>query len=429
MKKKYFYFTEFCFLVKGNKRAAIYDLLNQEVYSLDENLTEILKTPASASIEEKKEIAQRIGIPGEKFLDLLEELVSLGLGRYSDTQVSIDKINLDFKGALREKALVALKELTIRITGRCNLNCALCRDKSNQYCFPCKRGEPEISPSGLSIEKIKQVVDDAALFGALSIRFVGGDPLLEGDRFLEILEYAANKVEQVEVLTNLTSLENNQLAVLSGFDNVSLKVFLFSTDVEMYNKITGCGTSLTTVLKNIDRVKEQGIKISILYVKSKEQELDTVTNFMESKNFDFKFITPIPLTENDNNPGIYDDYHVKDDQFKGVSPFEFVLNKTYNQCLGQRIIVDTNGDVKACLNSPGEPLGNISMSTLRDILREGGQDKYWETTKDHIDGCRSCEFRYCCSIDCIVASENIKGTPNAQYPFCFYNPVKGEWKK
>lgn len=97
----------------------------------------------------------------------------------------------------------------------------------------------------------------------------------------------------------------------------------------------------------------------------------------------------------------------------------------YNSCLHKKIAIDLNGNIKNCPSMP-ESLGNIKDTTLEEALNKPGFKKYWNITKDQIEICKDCEFRYICT-DCRAYREN----PDDIYskPLkCGYNPYKTEWE-
>lgn len=72
-------------------------------------------------------------------------------------------------------------------------------------------------------------------------------------------------------------------------------------------------------------------------------------------------------------------------------------------------------------------MGNVQRSTLAEIL--AGEQLYalWGLTKDQVEVCRDCEYRYACG-DCRPAAMGRYGNLYAKYPRCSYNPYAGEWK-
>jgi SPASM domain peptide maturase of grasp-with-spasm system len=116
-----------------------------------------------------------------------------------------------------------------------------------------------------------------------------------------------------------------------------------------------------------------------------------------------------------------------------ISQDNFCLNTksfseafTFNSCLNRKIAIDIEGNIKNC-PSMKESFGNIRDTTLQEALEKPGFKKYWNITKDQIQTCKDCEFRYICT-DCrayLEAPEDIYSKPLK----CGYNPYTCEWEE
>nr|WP_290671700.1 grasp-with-spasm system SPASM domain peptide maturase [Kordia sp.] len=104
----------------------------------------------------------------------------------------------------------------------------------------------------------------------------------------------------------------------------------------------------------------------------------------------------------------------------------FTESQQFNSCLNKKLSIIENGDIKNCPSIP-EALGNIKETTLTEIFdsKEEDVNKYWNITKDQIEVCKDCEFRYICT-DCRAfrESDNIYSKPLK----CNYNPYNGKWE-
>jgi SPASM domain peptide maturase of grasp-with-spasm system len=102
----------------------------------------------------------------------------------------------------------------------------------------------------------------------------------------------------------------------------------------------------------------------------------------------------------------------------------------YNSCLHKKIAVDVGGNIKNCPCMP-QSYGNINEVTLENALCRTDLKKYWMLTKDNIEVCRDCEFRYICT-DCRAYTEqthfNKNGLDISKPLKCGYNPYRGEWE-
>jgi len=79
-----------------------------------------------------------------------------------------------------------------------------------------------------------------------------------------------------------------------------------------------------------------------------------------------------------------------------------------------------------------QSFGNIKDTTLEKALLHPDFKKYWNLTKDEIEVCKDCEFRYICT-DCRAYTErthtNAEGLDISKPLKCGYNPYTGEWQE
>ncbi|GEN75154.1 hypothetical protein CHA01nite_08940 [Chryseobacterium hagamense] len=79
-----------------------------------------------------------------------------------------------------------------------------------------------------------------------------------------------------------------------------------------------------------------------------------------------------------------------------------------------------------------QSFGNIENTTLEEALSKKDFKKYWNITKDDIEICKDCEFRYICT-DCRAFTEaalrSDQGLDISKPLKCGYNPYTNEWKE
>ncbi len=103
----------------------------------------------------------------------------------------------------------------------------------------------------------------------------------------------------------------------------------------------------------------------------------------------------------------------------------FIENMKYNSCLNRKISIDEEGNIKNC-PSMKYSFGHIEKISLQKIYNREDFTKVGQITKDQIDVCKDCEYRYVCS-DCrAIVSEpnNLYSKPKK----CGYDPYKGKWE-
>lgn len=103
----------------------------------------------------------------------------------------------------------------------------------------------------------------------------------------------------------------------------------------------------------------------------------------------------------------------------------------HNSCLHKKIAIDKFGNIKNCPNM-NMTFGNIHKNTIDEAISHNEFQKYWNLTKDEIEVCKDCEFRYICT-DCRAYTErthsNEQGLDISKPLKCGYNPYKGEWEE
>ncbi len=105
-------------------------------------------------------------------------------------------------------------------------------------------------------------------------------------------------------------------------------------------------------------------------------------------------------------------------------------NLCYNSCLHKKLSIDVDGNIKNC-PSMSKTFGNANNVAIDGIVKSTDFKKYWYLTKDNINICKDCEYRYIC-MDCRAYTEqtdqNNKGLDISKPLKCGYNPYIGEWE-
>ncbi|MDR6548529.1 SPASM domain peptide maturase of grasp-with-spasm system [Chryseobacterium rhizosphaerae] len=102
----------------------------------------------------------------------------------------------------------------------------------------------------------------------------------------------------------------------------------------------------------------------------------------------------------------------------------------HNSCLHKKIGIDIDGNIKNCPLMPAN-FGNINMHTLEQAINQHDFKKLWDVTKDKIEVCKDCEFRYICT-DCRAFTEQShideNGLDTSKPLKCGYDPYTNIWE-
>lgn len=116
---------------------------------------------------------------------------------------------------------------------------------------------------------------------------------------------------------------------------------------------------------------------------------------------------------------------------KTRSPLKVIEALNHNSCFHKKTGIDIDGHIK---NRPAmsRSFGNIRDTTLEEALRHKDFKRYRNLTKDGIEVCKDCEFRYICT-DCRAYTEQTHFDQNqldVSKPLkCDYDPYTAEWQE
>jgi SPASM domain peptide maturase of grasp-with-spasm system len=103
----------------------------------------------------------------------------------------------------------------------------------------------------------------------------------------------------------------------------------------------------------------------------------------------------------------------------------FTEAQKHNTCLNRKISIDSEGNVKNCPSS-SISFGNIEETSLIETAKNNNFQKNWFISKDKIDVCKECEFRYIC-VDCRVFIQD-NNNPYSKPLKCNYDPFSATFK-
>jgi SPASM domain peptide maturase of grasp-with-spasm system len=118
------------------------------------------------------------------------------------------------------------------------------------------------------------------------------------------------------------------------------------------------------------------------------------------------------------------DYIVIDPAFFNVNMPLFTESLEYNSYLNRKISIDYSGNLKNCTNAK-QIFGNIKHDEISKVIDNKSFTKYWRISKDKIQVCKDCEYRYMC-IDARIPHRNM-GHDWFFDTECAYNPYTAKW--
>jgi SPASM domain peptide maturase of grasp-with-spasm system len=104
----------------------------------------------------------------------------------------------------------------------------------------------------------------------------------------------------------------------------------------------------------------------------------------------------------------------------------YLKMKNVNGCLASKIAIDERGRVKNCPSLTKE-YGAVENADFSEIFTSSVFKVIGNVSKDGINGCRDCEYRYCCS-DCRAFLSD-ESDPMSKPGKCLYDPYTGNWQE
>lgn len=261
---------------------------------------------------------------------------------------------------------------------------------SHEYAFCCEKSDLKRFPTVPLTYKSPKPITNAIIDyeGSTSISLLSRFIIQLSDLKCEAVEFRA--FEKVK----LNWLENEFLLLFNETSITSLQLML-PFDVE-FNK-----EAKDKLFKMFPRVKK------ITFYSAPEDSISENIEYIK------KHINP----EKDCGS-----IHPK---FFSIGFETFSEAQSCNSCLHQKISLDRKGYIKGC-PSMDVLLGTVPENSLKEVLDTGIIKETWFVTKDDIDICSDCEYRYCCT-DCRVFVDD-KNKKNSRPTKCQYNPYIGRWK-
>lgn len=400
-----FFINKNCRYVKGAKNAAIYDLKEEEVYALN---------------EVGKQTLDKF-LNNENYVGTKDEIEFIN---------NLFAINILSKVEHKENDNLIKPEISVRyawleLTSSCNLRCV--------HCYGTFGNKGICKNNTMTISNWKTVIDNLIKLNCTEIQLIGGEPMAYHG-FFEILEYAHKSgIKRIDVFTNATFINENNIKKLKE-NNASIRISLYGHESRVHEKVTGIKGSFEKTQNALKLLKNNNIptSIAVIMMKENEEELLNIKKYIKNLGYadtGFDVIRPSCDNEKINNHKVSNIELLKEryniyPKFT-ITKKQFEMNHWYNSCWNSKLAITSNGDVLPCIFARDDIIGNIKSDNFKSIINNiNGK---WLITKDKIDVCRDCEFRYACH-DCRPIANAINKNLYSKYPRCCYNPYSGIWE-
>ena len=408
-----------CFLVKGAKRGAIYNLRTGDIYSIDKmacDLVDLCEQNLKIS-----SVADRLQMSTETVFSYLRSLEISDLGTFLTGDKKMQKI-------LLEAPADKLEFIWLEITNNCNLRCLHCYNESTLKSH---------NPDKMSLSNWLEVIKDAYSLGCRKIQFIGGEPLVKLTLLYKLINFSSELgFEFMEIFTNGTLLDDKILSLCSR-KKVDIAMSLYGPDHSTHDTITTKHGSFTKTLEALKKAQQRGItiRVAVVIMAQNENYSDEITSFLAEigiTNVRYDFVRPIGRGFNSSllsQKSILKS-RITEAKFIKCSLENFRRRKHGHNCFSKNMCVTPSGKVIPCIMSRKTEIGDVLTQTLQEIWYSQQAEVFKGLTKDLIDVCKNCEYRYAC-FDCRPKTQKmtVGGNVFAKPPVCHYNPYAGSWGK
>jgi radical SAM protein with 4Fe4S-binding SPASM domain len=314
------------------------------------------------------------------------------------------------------RILPVLKDLHIRVTSKCNLNCP--------HCYAADWFKDE---SQLDFDCISNVVSQAVELGCKKVTFTGGEPLV-AESIAESIDFCLENNLRVEVETNgiLIDALVNKLK-----SNITKVEFGISYDGENMR-----GQKVSEIVrKNIEQLAKLGcdIKIQTVITTINAHEIDHIFNFSQKLNIRNRvFLAHSPngngkdLPLRKINEWLKTVNDIKTKYPHAIIELPDLFSGGSQKKCGwgvHRCEIMSNGDVTSCapitFNHRSFVAGNINESSLKEIWTSEHFEEIRNLSQKDFKGlCAKCIFWNTCLGACRSISYSTGGDLLSPHPFC-----------
>lgn len=313
-----------------------------------------------------------------------------------------------------------LMSLHIEITGKCNERCIHCY-------IPHENKVTSIAPD-LFYDVLRQCKEMRLLHLTLS----GGEPMLHKN-FCDFLKRCREYDFSVNILTNLTFLNNEIIKEMKENPLLGLQVSLYSMDPNIHDEITQMKGSFNKTMSNILKLIENDIpsQISCPLMKQNKTSYKEVIKWAEKykikvgddyviigkynhdiKNLNCRLsineVREIICDKVSNNSEYLKQIGIQAEKNKNFTPDDFICS-----VCSSSICIAENGNVYPCAGWQDYVVGNVKEKSLIEIWNDSSEVHYLRSLRRlDFPKCIQCTDKEFCTM-CMVrnANESPSGNP------------------
>lgn len=391
----YYCLSENVYLVRGKAKDCLYDLENKKLYHIQKEFSNLIDKICSTDMETLSLTEEE-----SKAIENLKNVELISTSENKKQLPDIKKLTTDY----------SISFVWIEICTFCNLKCKHCYNESSAQCHET-----------MSFEDFTIVCQKLQDIGVKEVQLIGGEPFCHKN-IKEMLQYAADRFEFVEVFTN-GILINEEWCKFFKKNDIHVALSIYSYNAEEHDKVTLQKGSHDKTVHTVKLLKEYDISHRIATVYMKDISVGEKNTDLYTLNLDKDVIR---MAGRGNigllTPELLKRKLITKETFShALNPQSIACHVSGNRCFASRLYISANMEIYPCVMERRISHGNLRDNTpLKELIKTEIQ----RFSKDKVEGCKECEFRYAC-YDC--RPDSISNDIYAKPYYCTYDVENGEW--
>lgn len=399
--------SENIFVVDGALRSACYDIDKGECWPLTSNELSVLKQLAHGRQP------RGMNISGGELLKLMIAMRNRGWIKAGSPKPK----NLNLSSYAGSYSSSPLNHVWLELTQSCNLKCGHCYADS---------GPDVIRTNELTNEQWLEVVKELIFFGVDIITFIGGEPTIRLDAAEAIAKYVRSESPNTRLRMFSNFAVSSRSFALKEFvkeNDIEIGTAIYGITAESHDRMTGVKGSFEKTLQLFQEMKSDGVSVFIgMYVDLSDPRMKNQCNdwLNEIGAEKYEVIAPSQVGRGKSKSWRGAPGKNSNNKIFSFTPRQIDVSQKGHNCFFDHFAIKPNGDLSPCIMMRDVEYGSIRKYSISEILEAPEYKKAASLSKDYIDGCSDCEFRYAC-FDCrpdAMAGEN----DITKKPLCSYDP-------
>lgn len=404
----YFRLFPFCSFVGEDNNACLYNLSTGELIALDMEFARFLH---------RSENGYPIENQGEQ--KIAKQLQNKNLGRIYNSKVYSETLQFGVPEDVEKIAnsSISVRRLYLEISTDCSLDCKFCNIETTSFRKTgCARWHNQ--KSSLIAADYEMILLQMSKLNCEEVIFIGADPLQNFEQIKSIIQISRkNSINHFEIVTNGYCIDQEHFRYFEAHGiTLHLQVVAWNNGLHITSR-ADYDEKISLLLKALSNSKVS-FDITVLVgnynQNTYKDDIAQIMTYFESLKpmIGIQYIYPT-----EKQSAMYSSTMAKDNSIPFTDNLssnlklpQYIENKRYHPCFSNSIGISADGNVLPCIMKKDLSLGNLKdEDSLCQLLLSKQYLDLRTLTKDKIDNCNTCAFRYACG-DCRAIEHSLYST-------------------